>query len=82
MSEEKLSPVPRMRTIPEALREIQAADPNTAMTLRALGAAGVIKRDCNNSNTCVVRLGDGVQRAIVVIEGCDTNANPLYKRRV
>ena len=36
MSEEKLSPVPRMRTIPEALREIQAADPNTAMTLHAL----------------------------------------------
>lgn len=40
--------------------------------LRALGAAGVIKRDCNNSNTCVVRLSDGVQRVIVVIEGGDT----------
>ena len=28
MSEEKLSPVPRMRTIPEALREIQAVTKN------------------------------------------------------
>lgn len=31
--------VPRMRTIPEAFRELQKADPNTAYTLRALRAA-------------------------------------------
>lgn len=50
--------------------------------LRALGEAGVIRQDGYQHNTCVVRLGDGVQRVIVVIEGGDTNANPLYKRRV
>lgn len=31
--------VPRMRTIPEAFRELKAADPNTAYTLRAFRAA-------------------------------------------
>ena len=31
--------VPRMRTIPEAFRELKKADPNTAYTLRALRAA-------------------------------------------
>lgn len=31
--------VPRMRTVPEAFRELKAADPNTAYTLRALRAA-------------------------------------------
>lgn len=31
--------VPRMRTIPEAFKELQKADPNTAYTLRALRAA-------------------------------------------
>lgn len=31
--------VPRMRTVPEAFRELKKADPNTAYTLRALRAA-------------------------------------------
>ena len=31
--------IPRMRTIPEAFRELKAADPNTAYTLRAFRAA-------------------------------------------
>lgn len=31
--------IPRMRTIPEAFKELKAADPNTAYTLRALRAA-------------------------------------------
>lgn len=31
--------VPRMRTLPEAMEELKAADPNTAYTLRALRAA-------------------------------------------
>ena len=31
--------VPRMRTVPEAFRELKAADPNSAFTLRALRAA-------------------------------------------
>lgn len=31
--------VPKMRTIPEAYKELKAADPNTAYTLRALRAA-------------------------------------------
>ena len=31
--------VPKMRTVPEAFRELKAADPNTAYTLRAFRAA-------------------------------------------
>lgn len=31
--------VPRMRTVPEAFRELKAADPNTGYTLRAFRAA-------------------------------------------
>lgn len=31
--------VPRMRTVPEAFRELKAADPKTAYTLRAFRAA-------------------------------------------
>lgn len=31
--------IPRMRTVPEAFRELKAADPNTAYTLRAFRAA-------------------------------------------
>lgn len=31
--------VPRMRTLPEAYRELKKADPNTAYTLKALRAA-------------------------------------------
>ncbi len=31
--------VPKMRTLPEAFRELKAADPNTAYTLRALRTA-------------------------------------------
>lgn len=31
--------IPRMRTIPEAMKEIQKADPNTALTLTALRRA-------------------------------------------
>ena len=31
--------VPRMRTVPEAFRELKRADPNTAYTLRAFRAA-------------------------------------------
>ena len=31
--------IPRMRTVPEAFRELKEADPNTAYTLRAFRAA-------------------------------------------
>jgi hypothetical protein len=31
--------VPKMRTVPEAFKELKAADPNTALTMRAFRAA-------------------------------------------
>lgn len=46
--------VPRMRTIPAAFRELQAADPNTAYTLRALRA------DVKGGKIPVVRVGSKV----------------------
>lgn len=36
VNEETKSRVPRLRTIPKALEEIQQADPDTALTMRAL----------------------------------------------
>ncbi len=36
MNEENRTNIPRLRTIPKALEEIQQADPNTALTMRAL----------------------------------------------
>ena len=36
MNEENRTNIPRLRTIPKALEEVQFADPNTALTMRAL----------------------------------------------
>jgi len=36
INDENKNRVPRLRTIPKALEEIQQADPNTALTMRAL----------------------------------------------
>lgn len=44
--------VPRMRTLPEAIRELKKADPETAYTLRALRAA------VNRGDVPVVMVGN------------------------
>ena len=36
MNEENRTNIPRLRTLPKALEEIQQADPDTALTMRAL----------------------------------------------
>lgn len=44
--------VPRMRTLPEAIKELKKADPETAYTLRALRAA------VNKGEISVVNVGN------------------------
>ena len=54
--------VPRMRTVPEAFRELKAADPDTAYTLRALRA------DVKNGRIPCVPVGDGGTKRLINLD--------------
>lgn len=49
-----MSEVPKMRTLPEAIKELQKIDPETSFTLRAL------RRAVNNGEIPVTHVGSGV----------------------
>ena len=46
-----MSEIPKMRTLPEAIKELQKIDPETAFTLRAL------RRAVNNNEIPVTNVG-------------------------
>lgn len=54
--------IPRMRTVPEAFRELKAADPNTAYTLRALRA------DVNSGKIPFVQVGNGGTKRLINLD--------------
>lgn len=54
--------IPRMRTVPEAFRELKKADPDTAYTLRALRA------DVNNGKIPFVQVGNGGTKRLINLD--------------
>ena len=66
--------IPRMRTLPEAFRELKKADPNTAYTLRALRAA--VKK----GEIPVLRVGSDKTKVLVNLDTLfEMLSMPSYK---